>query len=232
MDKELLEKKLEKKSAKKGKSLKYKHIKKIAKKNDLTFEAVYDRAKELQGSGDLKIGSGVSGKVARKQGIYDPDPGMMKFLDGVPTYKDIKEGAGIDSDRLYKGYEQDKMTDAIREAGEKFERPQLSDEELFKRMEPNKETQRRLDNFEKNYGDRFGKKGLLKFDADGNKYQVKEPKWKNIGKIGDNEGAMQKVRDKMKTFEDGGGFQPVNMTTKKKNKYTSKGKDLLASIKI
>ena len=232
MDRELIEKQLEKKSAKKGKSLKYKHIKKVAKKNDLTFEAVYERAKELQGSGDLKIGSAVSGKVARKQGIYDPDPGMMKFLDGVPTYKDIKEGADIDDDRLFKGYEQDKMTKAIREAGEKLERPQLSDEELFKRMEPNKETQKRLNKFDKKYGDRFSPRGELKFDADGNRYKVKEPKYKNIAKMGDNKGLLKAERDKMKTFEAGGGFQPMNMTTKKKNKYTSKGKDLLASIKI
>ena len=233
MDKELLEKKLENKSINKGKDLKYKHIKKIAKKYDLSFDAVYDRAKELQGSGDLKIADNVSSKVRAKQGIFDADPAMSQFLDGIPSFDDILKSAGVDKDRLYKGYEQEKLNKAIRKAGEKFQRPQLSDEELFKRMEINPETQERLDKYDQKYGSRFGQhSGKLLRDADGNNYEVNKPKYKNLGEMGGNKDKLKAARKQMKTFEQGGGFQPANMTTKSASKYKKKGASLLNSIKI
>ena len=233
MDRERIEKHLEAKSTNKGKELKYKHIKRVAKKHNLSFEAVYNRAKELQGHGDLTIASNVRDK-ARSKGTLPPAMSFSETIKSIPSLNDFMKDAGVDRGDLNKPYNQEKLYKAIDKWGENtqlFETRSMK--ELTQRMDLSKKAQRTLDGYNSEYGNRIGKNGQLAFDKDGNRLKINEPQYMKINKMSDeNRNKMKSARQDMKTFEQGGGFQPVNMTTKKKNKYTSKGKDLLKSIQI
>ena len=226
-------KKLDKKMVKTGGELKMKNIKQIAKKMDLSFDAVLNHAKDLHISGDVNFGDKMLDKIEGNVGKYgDMGTDYITSGKGDSVNKIIKDAVGEDGwDKMYKGANFEKGKDAINEAYEsgQFDPRQPTDAELFKRMDVPKETQKKMDKFEDKYGDRIGdKSGKLLKDADGNKIKIKAPDPdKKYGKK-----KLNKAKLKMQEFMDKGGFQVKNVTASKASSLKSKGSSLISGLGI
>ena len=226
-----LEGKLTKATNKKG-AVGKKKIDKLANKFDLSFASVLEKAQNTEG---VKLTDKLSDTLKTNPYKFGSTGGKKNFSDyiaGNETLKGIYKDAGIDRDNLYKGAEQDKAVAAIREEMEDLEIPQLSDKELFQRMEVPKETREKINTFNEKYDERLSSKGKLKFDADGNRYNLKEPEYKNLFMTGDNKGTRKKLRKDMEQFQTQGGFsaQATNLTPSSILGFKSKGKGLLSGM--
>ena len=205
----------------------------LAARYDLSFASIYDKAKSMEDQG-VKIKGKLSDSKSNPY-KYGTDGGKKNFSDyiaGNETLGGILKDAGIDRDNLYKGAEQDKATEAVRDELEDLEIPQLSDKELFQRMEVPKKTQKKIDSYNEKYDERLSSKGKLKFDADGNRYNLKEPKYKDLFKMGENKGTRNKLQRDMNKFQSKGGFssQASNVSPSSLLGFKDKGKGLLSGM--
>ena len=228
MDRDQLENQLEKKSSKKGRDLKFKHIKKVARKYDLSFSDVYQRARELQKTGDLKIAGNIQDRI-QQSGIEIPVSDVVK---NIPDLDDFIKDSGADDDKLYKPYNQKKVYKQIEQYGKDNKLfPTRTIEQLTKRLDLTDKAKTTLADYNTKYGSRLSN-GELKFDAQGNRYDLSQPVYQQLQMMGANKDKMNQAKDKMKTFEQGGKFKPMNISSTKAGSYKSKGGQLLRSISL